>query len=64
MAKINKCQLYRSAWVHNQTFTVFVRPFQQTRQVILTKVPHAFLVRVVQEKVALFNSPVDLKAKP
>jgi len=29
----------------------------------LTKVPHAFLVRVIQEKIALLDGPVDLEAK-
>ena len=29
----------------------------------LTKVPHALLVRVIQEKVALLDGPVDLEAK-
>lgn len=33
------------------------------KQIVHTKVPHALLVCVVQEKVALFNSSVDLKAK-
>lgn len=30
---------------------------------MLTKVPHALLVRVIQKKVALLDSPVDLEAK-
>ncbi len=30
---------------------------------MLTKVPHAFLVRVIQEKIALLDGPVDLEAK-
>lgn len=29
----------------------------------LTKVPHAFLVRVIQEEIALLDGPVDLEAK-
>ena len=33
------------------------------RQVVLTKVPHAFLVCVIKEKVALLHSPVDLEAE-
>lgn len=33
------------------------------KQIVRTKVPHALLVCVIQEKVALFNSSVDLKAK-
>lgn len=28
-----------------------------------TKIPHAFLVRVIQEKIALLDSPVDLEAQ-
>ena len=30
---------------------------------VLTKVPHAFLVRVIQEEIALLDGPVDLEAK-
>lgn len=30
---------------------------------VLTEVPHAFLVRVIQEKIALLDGPVDLEAK-
>ena len=30
---------------------------------VLTKVPHTFLVRVIQEKIALLDGPVDLEAK-
>ena len=31
---------------------------------MLTKVPHTFLVCVIQEEVALFDGPVDLEAEP
>lgn len=33
------------------------------RDFVLTEVPHAFLVRVIQEKIALLDGPVDLEAQ-
>lgn len=39
-----------------------VRLFHQ-RDFVLTEVPHAFLVRVIQEKIALLDGPVDLEAQ-
>lgn len=39
-------------------------PMERDNEIEFTKIPHAFLVRVIQEKIALLDSPVDLKAKP
>lgn len=39
-------------------------PMERDNEIEFTKIPHAFLVRVIQEKITLLDSPVDLKAKP
>lgn len=36
---------------------------KSNNEIEFTKIPHAFLVRVIQEKIALLDSPVDLEAK-
>lgn len=36
---------------------------EKRKKSVLTEVPHTFLVRVIQEKIALLYCPVDLKAK-
>lgn len=38
-------------------------PGESENEFELTKIPHAFLVCVIQEKIALLDSPVDLEAK-
>lgn len=38
-------------------------PMESNNEIEFTKIPHAFLVRVIQEKIALLDSPVDLEAK-
>lgn len=51
----------QKCWQLQKCFT-FISQGRQNH-FVLTKVPHTFLVRVIQEKIALLNGPVDLKAK-
>lgn len=68
MQKINTGNLHLQSFIwtkkkKNELYTILRIMRCWLVYLALTKVPHAFLVRVVQEKIALLDGPVDLEAK-
>lgn len=58
-----KVYLCSALWLKKKKKVLPSFPMESNNEIEFTKIPHAFLVRVIQEKIALLDSPVDLETK-